>query len=179
MIITKDSHVDHGLGGVHIELLFQLFGARDAFFIETVPLKSPTAGFPLPPLPCLLYGPIMGDGPVPEALTTWAQRGEREWEDRCIIAQATVPLTGTKLRGDTNWKMREDIPQAPGYAQGRVVKTMTVIAGPNGGHACILYTAFGGPLAPKGINDPSLLAAERQESETFWAEHALLVPGRP
>lgn len=41
------------------------------------------------------------------------------------------------------------------------------------GSTTILYTAFGGPLAPREPGDPDLPAEERAESEAFWAEHAL------
>lgn len=37
-----------------------------------------------------------------------------------------------------------------------------------------LITAFGGPLAPKEPNDPSLRDEEREASEAFWRDHALL-----
>ena len=54
-------------------------------------------------------------------------------------------------------------------------RTITVIAGPHEGIACALYTAFGGPLAPKEIGDPTLEPGTDayRESVTFWTEHAL------
>ena len=36
-----------------------------------------------------------------------------------------------------------------------------------------LVTLYGGPLAPKEPGDPYLTEGEREESEAFWAEHAL------
>jgi hypothetical protein len=51
---------------------------------------------------------------------------------------------------------------------------LTVIAGPNGDLPCMLYTAFGGPLAPREPADPTLPESERAASEAFWAVHALV-----
>jgi hypothetical protein len=36
-----------------------------------------------------------------------------------------------------------------------------------------VFTAYGGPLAPREITDPSLLAEAAEESLQFWARHAL------
>jgi hypothetical protein len=44
-------------------------------------------------------------------------------------------------------------------------------------HACILYTAFGGPLTPKEPGDATLSGEERQESFKFWSQHALSANG--
>jgi hypothetical protein len=44
-------------------------------------------------------------------------------------------------------------------------------------HPCMLYTAFGGPLAPKEPGDPTLKDSEREESEKFWSQHALVEEG--
>jgi len=54
----------------------------------------------------------------------------------------------------------------------RKVRTMTVIMGPYEGE-CILYTAFGGPSAPREPFDPGLDDKGREESRKFWSEHAL------
>jgi hypothetical protein len=51
-------------------------------------------------------------------------------------------------------------------------REITVIGGPHNGHV-ILYTAYGGPLAPREPTDPTLPASERRVSEDFWSEHAL------
>jgi hypothetical protein len=39
-----------------------------------------------------------------------------------------------------------------------------------------IFTTYGGPIAPREVDDPSwdeMSEAERQESRDFWAEHAL------
>lgn len=55
----------------------------------------------------------------------------------------------------------------------RLTSLVTVIAGPHDGKPCVLYTAFGGPKAPKEPNDPTLTDAERAESHAFWRDNAL------
>lgn len=52
------------------------------------------------------------------------------------------------------------------------VRMMTVIGGVHEGE-CILFTAYGGPCAPKELQDPTLRAEDREASVAFWAEHAL------
>lgn len=136
MLITADSHLDHGLSPSHISFLSGLFAGRDAFFIETVTLPDD-----LGPVPCALFGPIMGDAPITEARMEC--RGTREYTSRVIVSSP------------------------------RMVRTVTVIAGPHNGLPCILYTAFGGALSPKEPNDPTLAPDKREESEAFWKVHAL------
>lgn len=94
-------------------------------------------------VPCNLHGPATGSAPVPEAEVRYAPRGTRAYSSRLCDR----PAVQTRL--------------------------VTVIAGPHDGQACILYTAFGGPLSPKEPGDPELKDSERAESERFWAEHAL------
>lgn len=53
----------------------------------------------------------------------------------------------------------------------RQVRTVTVIAGPHDGQPCVLFTAFGGPLAPQEPGDPG--CKDPDASRAFWAEHAL------
>jgi hypothetical protein len=39
---------------------------------------------------------------------------------------------------------------------------------------CVLYTAYGGPQAPREPGDPAIKDfAEQAASEIFWSEHAL------
>jgi hypothetical protein len=97
----------------------------------------------LGPLPCGIHGPIMGDEPV--------------GDDECQLAPRGTRTNLSRLCG------REP----------RLVRQMTVIAGPHAGEACVLYTSYGGPLAPKEPTDPTLKDSERQASEDFWKVHAL------
>lgn len=90
---------------------------------------------------CGLHGPAMGDAPIPDNEIFWYKRGNREYTSRMCH------------RG-----MRQ-------------VRTVSVIAGPHDGHACVLYTAFGGPVAPQEFNDPT--CKDLLKSQAFWSEHAL------
>ena len=100
----------------------------------------------LPALDCGLHGPLCGDAPVPEAEVTYRRRGDRPGKSRIC-----------------------DRPSRP-------TRLLTVIAGPDGDEPCVLYTAFGGPAAPREPFDPavSLMPPENQEAcRAFWKEHAL------
>ena len=52
------------------------------------------------------------------------------------------------------------------------VRSLTVIGGPHEGR-CILYTAYGGPCAPREPWDETLDDKGRAEATEFWAQHAL------
>lgn len=93
-------------------------------------------------VPCGLHGPTMGDPPVPEEEVSYVARGNRGGESRVC-----------------------DRPT-------RLQNKVTVIAGPHGDEQCVLYTAFGGPQAPKEPYD-AVGDEERAASEAFWAVHAL------
>lgn len=92
-------------------------------------------------VPCGLYGPIMGDPPIAEADVHHERRGARAWTSRLV-----------------------ERPSRP-------TRKVTMIAGPHEEHACILYTAFGGPLAPQEPGDPG--CKDPAASAAFWREHAL------
>jgi hypothetical protein len=125
--------------------------AHVAWLLERL---GPRAGFfvetiELPPalesLPCGLHGPVLGDAPLADDETTLAVRGARAWPSR--LCQR--PCRPSRL--------------------------LTVIAGPDEEGETVLYTAFGGPCAPREPGDPSLAedAQGLAESQAFWATHAL------
>jgi hypothetical protein len=97
------------------------------------------------PLTCGLHGPLVGDEPVPEGECLYETRGTRAGQSR----MCRRPL--------------------------RMTRTMTVVAGPSGEDSCVLYTAYGGPAAPREPFDPNLSPEEKAESEAFWRDHALSV----
>jgi hypothetical protein len=98
-------------------------------------------------LSCGLYGPAMEDQPIPEHDVKYVIRGARTWGSR-VVVRSGGPRPTNKL---------------------------VVIAGPHKDEPCILYTAYGGPLAPREPTDPNIQSSEEREaSEKFWAEHALL-----
>lgn len=53
-----------------------------------------------------------------------------------------------------------------------VTRLLTVIGGIHEGE-CILFTAYGGPCAPREVWDETLDEPGREISKAFWAEHAL------
>jgi len=136
--IVEASHLDHGLSAEQIDFLKQTFADREGFFLETIELPEE-----LGTVPCGLYGPAMGDEPVPEAEVHYAKRGAREYDSRMTKA----PF--------------------------RPTRKVTVIAGPHEDESCVLYTAFGGPAAPKEPADTEEGSDERARSEDFWSKHAL------
>jgi hypothetical protein len=139
LIITSDSHVDHGLSPAHLAWLTEELAECAGFTIRTLTLPKR-----LKSVPCGLYGPTMGDAPVPDKSVEMVVRGGRAGLSRMVKR-----------------------PQRP-------VRTVSIIAGPHDGEPCVLYTAFGGPVAPREPWDPSLkTAAEKAESEDFWSKHAL------
>lgn len=91
------------------------------------------------------------------------------------------PATGTSVerarvrlerRGERTWESR--VVDAP-PARSRLV---TIVAGPHDGSPCVLYTAYGGPQAPREPGDPAIRDdAERDASRAFWANHALAIGG--
>ena len=101
-------------------------------------------------MPCGLYGPVMGDAPIAESEVAYGVRGTRAWKSR-IVQRLGI----------------------------RTTRMVTVIAGPHDEetckgiikHACILYTAFGGPPTPQEPGDPS--CKDLEASTKFWSEHAL------
>ena len=59
--ITNESHLDHDLSLGHLEWLKAQFRDKNGFFIATVDLPEAFST-----LDCGLYGPSMGDDPIPE-----------------------------------------------------------------------------------------------------------------
>lgn len=154
MKIHKDSHLDHGISDAVLGNLLQRFEGRKGFFIATVELPADFGS-----VPCSLFGPEMGDEPVPESEVVYRKRGDRKWTSRII--EVAHPRTSRKV---------------------------TVIAGPHDGEDCVLYTVYGGPQAPQEPGDLAAQieaaqlagksAADLEErlhtSKKFWSKHALI-----
>jgi len=106
--------VDHGLSNEQLGyVLANCVGLERELCIDTIELPAA-----LGTAPCALYGPLVGDPPVPESDVAYVKRGDRAGKSRVIDA----PTRETRL--------------------------VTVISGPDGDAPCVLYTAFGGPHAP-------------------------------
>lgn len=91
---------------------------------------------------CRLRGPCVGDPPVPSHIARQEKRGTRSWTSRVV----DMPPTRTR------W--------------------ITVVAGPHGDQPCVLYTAYGGPAAPREPLDPELVGADADASNAFWSAPA-------
>ena len=111
------------------------------------------------------------------------------WDGSFTIREINLPaslaslpsgLYGPKV-GDAPIKEREVVYEVRGDREGpsrlidaplRPSRNMVIIAGP-GSQGPVVYTAYGGQLAPREPWDPSLTARERAQSKKFWAKHAL------
>lgn len=97
-------------------------------------------------LPGALYGPVVGDEPVSDTKCEFRVRGTRKGPSKLLNAPS------------------------------RPTRICTVIAGPSKdvdeGNVA-LYTAYGGPLAPKEPWDCDPESEEHTKSVAFWSSHAL------
>lgn len=100
----------------------------------------------LPPIKNGLVGPASGDRPVGEHEVHYANRGG----------------------GRTyNSRMMHGAP--------RPTRTVTAVSVPDQKTGKpFLVTAWGGPVAPKEVDDPTHTPESREESKKFWSQHALL-----
>jgi hypothetical protein len=99
-------------------------------------------------VPCGLYGPAVGDPPIPESDVVYGPRENRLWASRLVRR----PFRATSM--------------------------LTVVMGPWRGRELVLFSCYGGPAAPREPAEMTLAGdAVTEESERFWAEHALAVPG--
>jgi hypothetical protein len=74
LIITAESHLDHGLDGELLADILQKFRDAEGFAIESVEV----AGMFL----CDLVGPLTGQAPVQEDEVFYRNRGGRAWPSR-------------------------------------------------------------------------------------------------
>lgn len=188
LIKHKDSHVDHGISPEQLGYIlgkFSDFKRETLLGIEPPPEMKQTIVLPewLGTVPCALRGPIVGDSlivvPVVYSnpdLPTYAGPDPipaRDPEPGEIVF---------RCRGTRAYASR--MVQLP-PTQTRLV---TVIAGPHDGHDMVLFTAYGGPEAPREvgeleakryIDDSPELRQELAESREFWAVHALALAHAP
>lgn len=100
----------------------------------------------LAPLKNSLVGPSSGDAPVGEHQVHYKSRGGgRNYNSRM-------------LRGSPRETRMVTAISVPDSETGRP----------------FLVTAWGGPLSPKEVDDPSHTPESRAESKKFWSQHALL-----
>jgi hypothetical protein len=137
-------HKDHGLSQDHVRTAELLALRADGFFMVTVDVTKDGGD----PVPCALYGPAMGDEPIAIGApdTHYVKRSEDRPESRMVAR----PMRTSHL--------------------------LTVIGHGEGGENSepVIYTAYGGPVAPREPNDPTLETdEEKREAHAFWRDHAL------
>jgi hypothetical protein len=173
MIKHPASHVDHDLTEAQVDFLMKQFADRDSFFIATIELPEQ-----LGTVPCGLFGPILGDAPIADGDVTLAKRGTRTWESRLIdraprpVRTLTViagPHEETCMHCQDGLRMSLAIPS--GGSSSAFYRCETCKGTGKIQHDCILYTAFGGPLAPQEPGDPG--CKDPAASALFWRDHAL------
>jgi hypothetical protein len=149
LIIHPDSHLDHDLSVDHVAWLLQVCRHGVPAELGEAGILISTLRMPasLPLLPCGLYGPRMGDDPIADD------------DPRGVVMKCRFP---------------RPYPSRLIAAPYRLSELLTVVAGEHDGHACVLFTAYGGPAAPREPGDETIVSdLERETSEAFWAEHAL------
>jgi len=156
IVITPQSHLDHGLDVGHVRFILERFAHETAFTLATVELPPSLAD-----LPCALRGPTVGNVAVPDDEVVLRVRNGRAWPSRMMRMGYAL----MNKPGHVSW--------APMY-----VRQLTVIMGPAGlgSETVALYTAYAGPVAPREPGDPSLASdhGALAASVAFWAEHALV-----
>lgn len=111
--------------------------------IEHFAIQTIDIPLDLPELPCSLRGPACGDPTIHESEVVYEVRGDRAGKSRISVNHLPKPS-----------------------------RRLTAIMGMHEGE-CILFTAYGGPAAPREPWDPSLDEEGREESKAFWLSHAL------
>jgi len=158
VLIGREAHIDHGLSADHLAWLisqceahWEEWGLGEGVVVRT--LEPPRH---LSALECALWGPAMGDPPVGDHAVRMERRPGREWPSRRLIGPRLEPV--------------------PASAGVRMTRRVTVVIGPYVGHPAVLYTAYGGPAAPREPDDPSLEGdpGALAEAQAFWSEHALV-----
>ena len=162
LIVIPDSHLDHDLTLDHVRFVLAHCRERSEFFIESITLPDT-----LPALPCALRGPAVGTVPILDADVVLRPRSGRAWPSR-LIADPRKPIARQRVTSSP-------LPTAAASATVHT-RILTVIGGPSADLPCVLYTMYGGPVAPRELGDPSLPEGDRAAAEAFWGVHALVAP---
>ena len=134
------AHADHDLRSEHMSLIDDVMrvGWEGNYVRRVIALRPGMRA-----LDSRLYGPEVGDKPIPERMVHYCIRGTRSGMSRMIEA----PL--------------------------RKVRSMVVIAGPGRFGDSIIYTAYGGRYACPREWWEDMSLPDVWASAKFWREHAL------
>jgi hypothetical protein len=150
-VLDGVTHLDHGLQPALVEFVLAALADKTA----RTKVGELGGGFciaevdlpeELGTVPCALHGPITGSAPVLEAECFRAKRGDRPNESRMVRRPPTSSAVVTVIMG-----VSREHPHA----------------------GTVIFTVYGGPLAPQEPGDPFLDAEDRPAAEAFWADHAL------
>lgn len=151
MKIIKESHLDHGLTPAHIDFMMKHW----AQYASRCGLQERQA-----------VTPIMVELPA---------------ELESLFCGLVGPSTGYPAVSDENDSVTYLVRKGRKWAsrmidqQPHTTRTLTYIVGQYNGEE-VLFTAYGGPLAPREPGDTSLSTMEEiTHSRNFWAEHALSI----
>lgn len=148
MKIISQSHLDHGLSPAHIDFMMKHWAlVRNTFVGQAITPIMVELPTELESLFCGLVGPSTGYPTVSD-------------ENDSVTYL---------VREGRKWASRM-ISQCPHKS-----RTLTYVVGQYNGEE-VLFTAYGGPLAPREPGDTSLNTMEEiTHSRKFWAEHALSI----
>lgn len=163
--IVPESHLDHGLSPEHVAFVLATLASREGtasgFICETIELA-----FGLSPLSCGLYGPSMGDGIIEEADVSYVVRGNRKHASRVVSRPSRPTWLITAIAGPRRTGPMVEGDEATSHPAFQPVDFSTLV----------LYTAYGGTLAPREPGDASIATRdELRKSRRFWSEHALAI----
>ncbi len=143
----KVFHTDHGITEKQMEFIKNQIPDMKASTLSNGALNwSITIPKMFGSVPCGLHGPAMGDSPVAESEVERLARGDRAWTDRLV---------------DRPYR-EVDFIQAIGIYD-------------SDEDVYVLFTVYGGPLAPQNPDDPSNV--EKEKATEFWNQHALSSAG--
>lgn len=146
IVVVEASHLDHNLRPKQLHWLLEQ--DISAFPANEAGVRIITLELPeeLGNVEVGLHGPVMGDMAVTEEQVYYGRRGDREWCSRLVS-------------------------RAP-----RRTQELTAIVGPYADVETALFTVYGGPYAPREVEDPALSEQDKLVAQTFWSEHALSDP---
>ena len=103
LVVGHESHLDHGITVAMLMYVLNKFKNKRGFFIETITLPRN-----LGEVPCGLYGPAMGDSPIPRGEVRMAKRPGRRGPTPMIdlpprLTRKLTVIAGPEAEFDPFW----------------------------------------------------------------------------